>query len=313
MSEGAVLTEEEQSQKLQRIAIDSETLQNFYDLEKRVPVKQVKAAFVSEFKAYNPDIAQTVDNLRKNTDYVSFVIAGHEPLPDIRGLTSPFYRLYPVDPWTHRVQVEATRSADQDQHVLTHEWIHGLAVVDVGTSWTEGDVKKQRLTSRMGFKRMEAVVVSQAGKSTEVTDVKVVGNFDRRYESVLEALTEWKARKISMKYFPEKFTDFHESFATGYQGVSIIEWLEEQAQIAGLADGFQNAADEALVLGDERNFIQVVNSIFPGKNAFDEVLDTFGKEVEVLSQMEGGLLTPNQAVEQIQKVIYPDLLNRLKP
>ncbi len=302
MSETAVGIQEQPD--LVRKAIDTETLQSLYSLERRLPVDQIKAAFVSEFSYLDPDIESTMATLQENTSYVDFVVQGHQVRPEVGGLTTPFYQKRNKEPWNHRIQVETSDSPDQDQHVLTHEWIHGMSIQDVGKSWVDGDLKKQEIKGRIGFKKMKAIIVTHPDGRKEVVDQALTEPLDDRRHRMLENLTEWKARRMGMKYFPEKYNDLHKPFKTGYQGVSVIEYLEETAEAAGKKKVFTEAADRVLVLGDEGAFIALVDTLFGDKKVYAEVLTAFGQEIEAEQQQGQGKITP-------QTAIYPDLVSRL--
>lgn len=295
--------------KPKRIGIDTETLQMLYGPE-HLPIDRIQEAFQTEFGYLEPDINRMMQRLQGNSLLVSFVEGGH----DLAGLTSPFYRGRGGSEWGHKIQVETGSSPDQDQHVLTHEWIHGLSLGEEGDSLQEGDVTKRVIHGRIGFKKMEAVVVRHSDGREEITEQRIATGTTASPEMdrVLEALTEWKARKLGIKYFPEKYSDFHASFTTGYQGASITEWLEEQASITGRQEEFTHAVDIALVRGDEKPFVATVNSLFPSKDAMGQVLETFRQEVALEQQVKQGQFSIDQADNKIKTELYPILVKNLR-
>jgi hypothetical protein len=289
-----------------RYAIDSETGRQHFSLE-RLPMPQIKQAFIDEFKQYKPNIAAHLDLLEKNTEYVDFIDKNEA---DIGGLSTSFYRASKDEHLTHQTYVPVTENPNQDQHTLTHEYIHGLNVGDLGKEWQDGPNKKRILYGRVGPLRKTSIMTINAN-GAEHFESYGQATYTPEELRLWECFTEWKARRMSLKYFPDKFDDFHTSFDTGYQGVSLIEWLEEQAIQSGNGEQFTHAANLALVNGQDREIMNVLESLFPGKQVYKNLLETLSKELVVEAEIEAGKVSLEQGVTTIREQVYGDLIGRL--
>lgn len=289
------------------IGINAETGQRLFDLEKRLPLDRLEKAFIDEFGQRYPETSQIVRLLREKTLYLDFLDHIHE---ERRGGTIFLYEDYRSGDISHKIELRVSDDSDQDLHELTHEWIHGLSIGDVGRSWEDGGSKKRVLYGRIGPTRVQGLLTTDASgrKQVEITTMESSPVEVRFWEW----LTEWRARKISIKYFPEKFSDFHDSFKTGYAGVSVVEWFEKQAEISGLQSEFLDAVDEGLVDGHDDKMKDILNRMFPGINAYHEILDAISKELMIEKEVKSGKLTSDEAGGQLYDKIYPTLVQRLE-
>lgn len=273
------------------------------ELEQRLPLDRVTQAFISEFSYLDPDIARSLSLLKGNTRYLDFIDEVHGRT--LGGNTSYAYRDLATGAITHKVKLAASGSEDQDQHNLTHEWIHGLSIGDVGSKTEIG----QEVHARIGPIRLKGIL---SGNEEEDWLLSPEGNFSPALVRLWEGFTEWKARRMSLKYFPEKFDDFHDSFLYGYQAASIVEWLEEQAIAKGRGDDFVKAADKALVNGNDQNMITLLTGIFPNKDPYGTLLSAVGEEVALEWQVNKHQITEASALKQVRNRIYPGLLSKLQ-
>lgn len=296
-----------QSNILVQQGVDSETGQKFYDIEKALPLDRLQAAFVSEFSQTAPDIEERLRQVRRDSAYVDRVGKDRS----FQGMTFHLSYIHEGQAWSYPM-VEATDDRTQDLHALGHEWIHALPVADIlPAAVVENGVLKKRWV-RSGPLKIEGISVRKPDGTEKVVSAKFAEGVSEEQKRFWEAVTEWRARKISTKYFPDKFPDLHSSFGSGYLGVSVIEWLEHQASGMGRGDEFMQAANEALVNGSSPSMYEVLNNMFPNVDAVEEIMNAFSRELQFEQEAETGKIPPQELNDRVYKEIYPNLQRALK-
>ncbi|MCL5784067.1 MAG: hypothetical protein M1142_01770 [Patescibacteria group bacterium] len=273
------------------IGVDSETGQRYYDIEKRLPLDRLEQAFTDEFGGINSSVRENLDLLRKNTGYLSSLRDN-----DLGGSTTYFYRDFKTGQITHLVKVTVSEDPDQDLHKVAHEWLHGLSLGDIGKTRASWGMKETVLYGRIGPIKVKGIlIIDQGGK--EIIGVSRENVPSPSLSRMWEWFAEWRIREFSLKYFPEKFNDFHNSFASGYHGVSVIEWLKEQSQGLGLRQEFFQAVDQALINGDESSIGEIFLKMFSRIDSLREIEQTAKKELEIEDDLKNGKIN----IEEMKK------------
>lgn len=288
------------------IGIDTEKGRVHFDPE-RLQLKKIEQIFVDEFSYLKPDIKTVLSGLSQNFEYVSFIKKMDK---DLEGETAHFFK-DPIDNLIKKqVTVKVSSSPKQDRHKTIHEYIHGLNIGDLGRQWEEDGVKKRALYGRTGpIRYMGEMTIDQHGK--ESFDEYIYTDTPLAEFRLWEGLTEWRARKISLKYFPQDFSNFNTDFESGYEAAYLINQLESYAQTKGKGLDFLQAVDQGLVLGDSSQIKTLLDQLFPYKNAYTELISTLAQEMVQEENLAEGQITPNQFLNAVHTRLYPQLMLKL--